>query len=270
MNWRIFIGYFLLALLILGLKSVLNQFTDDKNSNEIILFILIGLILVFSFFSLKKNFKIIKNIPSERDVPQDLIINGIRLKLSVITIAWIKIVFLSLVYFLVFWLVTDIYQAPERKRQHEIDEKKNEEQIATTLLPFNLFLKNIGTFTPLTNYVSPYRRGKILPFNSETNSVDKVFFLLPQSLAPKDTSEIGMIIKLTRQQKKVGTYDDNTFAFQRSISLRFYDLKTSEVFGGMTIYGTPPPNSKSDNGDNYGGDPEKSLIEFFENLPLKK
>lgn len=269
MSWQSLLGYFIYLAVGTILIVIISQFTSVDNAGAIVSGIIVISVFIYGFFSFRKNVRLLNTIPSENDIPQDLIINGIRLDLTVRTIAWLKLITWIGFYLILIFIASEILQAPERAKQKKIQTEKVEKEHDITFAPFYQLIKNSASFTPVSKYIPTYRREKILPLNGETNKIDDIYFELPKHLQPQDTSEVNMIIKLYRKREKVGTYSNHSTAYHRSIRVKFYDLTTHEIIGEDTFYGKLPPNEKSGSGDEEGGDPNISLLEFLEKLPIK-
>lgn len=270
MKGNYFIRYFILIIIGGILIAIISQFTTLDNANGIASGVFVFIILIWSFFSFRKNLQILKHLPIKNDIPQDLVINGMRLNLTVRTIAWYKLFFWSFLYFLILILAYELWMEPVIKRQKEIETWSIKNKHEIILAPFYELIKAEGySYKPLKP-ISIYRRGKILPINASSNKIDDVFFKLPEQLRPADTSEVGTIIKLYREQEIIGTYTDKTTAYHKYIKVIFIDITTHEIIGEETVYGVLPPDSKKHKGDDAGGNPDNSLIRLLEELPIRQ
>lgn len=104
------------------LYLIIKQFTTSDNAVSIVSSIVICSVIFYGFFSIRKNIRLLKILPSNQDIPQKLIINGIEFNLTVRKIAYLKLIYWVGLYLLILFLAYEtLIAAPQRK----IDNLKN-------------------------------------------------------------------------------------------------------------------------------------------------
>ena len=125
MSWKGVLYYFIYIVIAAVLIFIISRFTSEDNAGLIFVGILGISLSIYGFFSFRRNLRILKYSPSEKNIPQDLIINGVRFHMTVGGIAWLKVIFLTFFFSIILFLDYTFIQAPERKRQHEIEVKSS-------------------------------------------------------------------------------------------------------------------------------------------------
>jgi len=110
---RLFKSYIIVLIISLICYGIVSIFIKDENIKQVIICSAIILfVIITGFFSLRKSINKIlkiyemKALKLYEDIPQDLVINGIRFHMTVRSITWLKIVFWSIFYlFLIFFTI---------------------------------------------------------------------------------------------------------------------------------------------------------------------
>ncbi len=107
MNWKALLYYFITVII---LQIIISRFTTFTNAQVIIGTSIFLAMTFYGYFSLKKNISIIRTVSVYEDIPQNLVISGITIPLSVRTIAWLKITFWAIFYICIFAGVNELWE----------------------------------------------------------------------------------------------------------------------------------------------------------------
>ena len=100
--------YYFITVIIL--QIIISRFTSLTNAQVIIGTSIFLAITFYGYFSLKKNITIIRTVSVYEDMPQNLVINGFTLPLSVRTIAWLKIIFWAVYYLCILAGINELWE----------------------------------------------------------------------------------------------------------------------------------------------------------------
>ncbi len=242
--------------------GILSIFFGVENAGKIFL----GFVFLFSFirgfFSIKENIQDIKEAINGYNPPQDLVFNGIRIPLNVAIISTLKIIFWCVFYYFTFWFATLYFN-------ESLKDNKRNNQNRSKILPYESFLSSINYSNAKLLDTTIYRAGKILPVNELTKSIDSLFYVLPNNLIPKDTTEIKMLLLITKNHFAAKKLQDGSFVRIKILKCRLIDINRNISFSDITVRGGLPSDIKYNSLEDEYGDPTLKLINYLENLPLK-
>jgi len=120
---------------------------------------------------------------------------------------------------------------------------------------------------------TPYITGKIVIINPERKRVDPLHYKLSKELRAQAHEDVGTVVWLQREEKKVGAYLGGGSAYQHVWHVTVIDFKRGVITAKQEIRGSEPPDTvycRSDSPCNASGDePTSKVLEYLKSLPQK-
>jgi hypothetical protein len=115
--------------------------------------------------------------------------------------------------------------------------------------------------------------GKMVIIDPDDQTVDKLHYKLPKELRARAHAEVGTVIWLQREEKKVGSYIGGGSAYQHVWTVTVIDLQSSTITGKRVFRGSEPPDTvycKSGSVCNASGNEPASLVlDYLKSLPSR-
>jgi hypothetical protein len=160
---------------------------------------------------------------------------------------------------------------------------KEDSRRDTALAPF---LEHLQTYQQSSRLTGPgteaYTRGRVIVLDvyvksaetgdspegalTETMTLSRFTFDLPDVLQPRTPAEVGTVLQLTRYDEYVGSYTNTkNKAYRRCCKVKLIDPAIPAVIATRTFQGSSPSA-----GDLYGSSPDSDIIKWISGLPHKQ
>lgn len=145
---------------------------------------------------------------------------------------------------------------------------------ANTVAPFNKQIASyVGNGVPgpgpanNPNKGTGKIKGKVIPIDMTANTVDYIYFDLPDELRPAKPEDVGTVVLLQWGKNQVGTYTGGSAAYQQTVQVTVLDKDTRDIIGQQSFSGSMPPQRKKSSESGTGSKPETEVINFVKALP---
>lgn len=162
--------------------------------------------------------------------------------------------------------IPSIYYSVYSEKQEKMEHEK-------ILAPLNIFVQNYKqNFSEIGDNENPYIRGKVLPINVSTKKIDEMYFDFPNTLWAVNTLEVGTFLQISHINDTIASYTNNSYSIHRSCDIKIIDLKDKKIVFEKTYSGTAPKadESKTNKGDDLGGDPMEKVAFMIKTLSIKQ
>jgi hypothetical protein len=115
-----------------------------------------------------------------------------------------------------------------------------------------------------------YLKGKVVLVESELKALSVFHDDLPGSLRATTPEEVGTVVLIRQNWKKIGKYSDGEPALQDIWRITVVDLSRSKVVGRALLRGDYPSTvADTSAGENYGDPPWHELVAYLKELPRR-
>jgi hypothetical protein len=118
----------------------------------------------------------------------------------------------------------------------------------------------------------PYTGSKIVVLDADKKTIDKLHLKLPREQRAAVPEDVGLIVWVTREERKVGSYIGGGSAYQWFYKVSVIDPSVPKVLERQTFAGSEPPSSISCPANSTspctgrGNEPVKQVVEYLKGL----
>lgn len=141
----------------------------------------------------------------------------------------------------------------------------NEAKIDAVTQPHqHLIDKVLSGPLPAARVGPPFGSRRLLLVNTASKKVDWLFFDLPASMRANTPEEVGLVVLLTAENRKVGQYGNGKPAYQTVVRAKFIDLETNASAPDKEFLGDEPPGSIPSRASmGIGRPPNAAIVEYL-------
>jgi hypothetical protein len=115
-----------------------------------------------------------------------------------------------------------------------------------------------------------YIKGKVIPVDVKSKSVDWLFYDLPPKLQPAAPAEVGTVVWLEWDQRQVGQYGTGGGgAYVQTCRVTVIDKAERRVLSQTVFEGGPPPRTSRRGSSASGPKPTDRVIQYLQSLPTR-
>ena len=128
------------------------------------------------------------------------------------------------------------------------------------------FASEISSYQNYTDisYTKPHLASKLVVIDSDSNSVDRTYYDLPDNIKANNPSDVGAVAFIACSEKLVGKYTSGSLGYKTDCTVSVIDRSTF-IKHESTIQGDSPPQSKKGKGD-WRQRPDSSISNYLKSL----